>query len=320
MIKGTKKVRTQSLNEIYMRDPFIFPDKESKVYYLFGTTSVADGAANIDPHFEVYKSTDLKAFEGPYVAFMPPAGYWGVKHYWAPEVFRHNNKYYMFASFKGGIGGDRGTGVLISETPYGPYLPHSKKHVTLNDNECLDGTLYFDKNNKPWIVFCHEWTQLYYGKIKALPLSDDLSESLSQEAITIVDTEKDNLPWIRHMVDNRVEKIGFLTDAPCLHRLKNGELIMLWSSYSIKGYTEGGFGGYAVAVCRSSNGDISGKWTHCKKLLLDSNIGHVSLFSTFENELTMVGHCNDTFHGSEYPVLIKMTEKDDLISLVGVVK
>ena len=70
---------------------------------------VADGAANIDPYFDFYVSEDLETYYGPFMAFAPPAGYWGVKHYWAPEVYRVHGKYYMFASFKGGIGGDRVT-------------------------------------------------------------------------------------------------------------------------------------------------------------------------------------------------------------------
>lgn len=72
------------LHELRMRDPFIFTDRERGLYFLYGTnTDVADGAANIDPYFDFYVSEDLETFYGPYMAFKPPKGYWGVKHYWA---------------------------------------------------------------------------------------------------------------------------------------------------------------------------------------------------------------------------------------------
>lgn len=168
------------LHELRMRDPFIFTDRERGLYFLYGTnTDVADGAANIDPYFDFYVSEDLETFYGPYMAFKPPKGYWGVKHYWAPEVHAYRGKYYMFASFKGGIGEDRGTAVLIADRPEGPFVPLSDGHVTLKGHECLDGTLLID-GGRPYIAFCHEWTELYYGKIKALPMKDDLSARLTR--------------------------------------------------------------------------------------------------------------------------------------------
>lgn len=85
----------------------------------------------------------------------------------------------MFASFKGGIGEDRGTAVLIADRPEGPFVPLSDGHVTLKGHECLDGTLLID-GGRPYIAFCHEWTELYYGKIKALPMKDDLSARLTR--------------------------------------------------------------------------------------------------------------------------------------------
>lgn len=97
-----------------------------------------------DPIFEVYESEDLNRWTGPYVAFQPPKGCWGVRHYWAPEVYEVDGRYYMFASFKGEIGANRGTAILIADHPAGPYQPHSDGPVTLKESECLDGTYFED--------------------------------------------------------------------------------------------------------------------------------------------------------------------------------
>lgn len=311
--KGARTVSVRKSGDIHMRDPFIFTDKERGLYFLYGTTiEICDGAADIDPYFEVYVSDDLINFEGPYVAFSPEKGFWGVKHYWAPEVFEYHGSYYMFATFKGGIGQDRGTAILKSSRPEGPYKEHSKGHVTLKGHECLDGTFYVDECGKPFIIFCHEWTEMYYGTIKALPLSDDLTCTLSQDPITIIDTKNDQIPWIRHMEDPRVEKKGYLTDAPFIHKNADGGLELLWSSYSVKNYKGCGSGGYVTAVCENESGNISGTWKHREELLLDENTGHAALFYDLNNNLRLVSHANDTLHGYEYPVIFYVDARKNL--------
>ena len=64
-IKPEKKKR----QDLRMRDPFIFTDQKRKLYFLFGTGAACDGAANIDPYFEVYVGENLDEFTGPYVCF-----------------------------------------------------------------------------------------------------------------------------------------------------------------------------------------------------------------------------------------------------------
>lgn len=311
--KGVRETGVWKLTDIHMRDPFIFTDEKRGLYFLYGTTvEICDGAANVDPYFEVYISCDLKNFEGPYVAFEPEKGFFGVKHFWAPEVFFYQGSYYMFATFKGGIGEDRGTAILKADRPEGPFFPHSKGHVTLKGHECLDGTFYLDKQGKPWIIFCHEWTEMYFGTIKALPLSGDLKNTLTQEPVVLVDTEKDNLPWIRHMSDPRVNKTGYLTDAPFLYEKADGGLLLLWSSYSVKNYKGCGSGGYVVALCESESGNVEGPWRHQEKLLLDENTGHSSLFRDLSGELCLISHGNDTLHGFEYPVIFRLDTQDGL--------
>lgn len=309
---GARRPGVRKLGDIHMRDPFLFADHRRRLYFLFGTgMGICDGAANVDPYFEVYVSGDRKNFEGPYVAFAPERGFWGVKHYWAPEVHEYRGAYYMFASFKGGIGEDRGTAILRADLPEGPYRAWSDGHVTLRGHECLDGTLLV-QDGQPWIAFCHEWTEMYFGTIKAHRLRADLTGACGEEPVVIVDTQHDDIPWIRRMEDRRVEKTGYLTDAPFFHRMKNGTLAMLWSSYSVKGYGGTGSGGYVVAVCESPSGRIEGPWRHERALLLDENKGHASLFRDFDGTLCLISHANDTLHGSEYPVIDAVEEGEHL--------
>lgn len=77
-----EKVENRKLTEMYLRDPFLFTDRERKCYFLYGTNmNTCDGAANLDPFFETWISRDLQTFQGPYLVFQPERGFWGVKHY-----------------------------------------------------------------------------------------------------------------------------------------------------------------------------------------------------------------------------------------------
>jgi arabinan endo-1,5-alpha-L-arabinosidase len=313
MRKGFRTINKVKTEEIHVRDPFIFTSHDEQKYYLFGTT-FADGCGDIDPVFEVYVGNNLEEWEGPYVAFDPPKGFWGVRHYWAPEVFEIDGRFYMFASFKGGIGEHRGTGILVADHPGGPYVPHSEGSITPKGAECLDGTYYEDENGERWMVYCHEWTQLYEGRIKAIRLSQDLKTSVG-EPVEILNAS--DMPWIRKFGDLRIEKTGYLTDAPFLYKAKNGELILLWSSYSVPNYGDEGLGGYTVAIARSKNGNMTGEWEHDEKLLMDRNAGHSSLFRDVNGQLHLCTHYPDTPHGSERPLFIKVEEVENGLNLTG---
>ena len=116
----------------------------------------------------------------------------------------------MFASFKGGIGQDRGTAILVSDFPEGMYVPWSEGYVTLKGHECLDGTFYMDESGQAWTVFCHEWTEMYYGKIKAMKLSEDLKYTLDEEPIVIVDWKEINFRGFIKCLTRVLEKKDIL--------------------------------------------------------------------------------------------------------------
>ncbi len=164
-------------SDIQIRDPFVLPDKEDGTYYLFGTTDI-NAWTGAGEGFNCYKSSDLHEWQGPIAAFRPPPAFWGTRNFWAPEVHFYNGRYYMFASFKADCH-YRGTQILVSDKVSGPFSPLTSSPITPPDWECLDGTLYVASDGTPWIVFCHEWVQVHNGAIFAMPLSQDLKESVS---------------------------------------------------------------------------------------------------------------------------------------------
>ncbi len=182
----------------------------------------------------------------------------------------------MFMSFKA-EGVCRGTQILVADSPKGPFLPISDGPVTPRDWECLDGTLFVDNKAQPWIVFCHEWVQVGDGTIYALPLSADLTTATGLPQLLFYASEAS---WAQEINSNK--RKGYVTDGPWLHRLANGGLLMLWSSF--------GAGAYTVGMARSESGDILGPWKQLPMPLYAGDGGHCMVFRTFDGQLLLAFH------------------------------
>ncbi|WP_042456055.1 glycoside hydrolase family 43 protein [Neobacillus dielmonensis] len=280
-------------NDIRIRDPFILVDQESRSYFMYGTTdqNVWEGNA---VGFDAYKSGDLENWEGPFEVFRPSAVFWGDHHFWAPEVYFYQNNYYMFASFKA-EGKSRGTQILISENPLGPFTPHSDGPVTPHDWECLDGTLFLDDQQLPWMIYCREWLQVHDGEIWAQRLSCDLKATSGKPILLLQASEAGWTVPVRGEAD-------FVTDGPYLYRALNGELLMLWSSKSKHGY--------AVGISKSRSGQLNGPWLHEPNPLIDEDGGHAMLFKTFAGELKLAIHSPNR-SPNERPIFLTIVEKNN---------
>jgi arabinan endo-1,5-alpha-L-arabinosidase len=260
---------------IHIRDPFVLPIPSEQRYYLYGTTG-AQAWTNFAVGFDYFTSPDLQTWDGPFPAFRPPTGFWADHNFWAPEVHVFHERYYLFASFKA-EGRCRGTQILAADSPRGPFLPISDGPVTPRDWECLDGTLFVDAADQPWIVFCHEWVQVGDGEICALRLSADMASAVGQSRLLF---RASQAPWAQEI--NSKNRRGYVTDGPWLQRLTNGELIMLWSSF--------GTGGYTVGVARSELGDITGQWLQQAEPLYAGDGGHCMVFRAFDGQLWLTFH------------------------------
>lgn len=158
--------------DIHIRDPFVLC--EDGVYYMYGTRAASFGMETAG--FDVYISTDLEHWSDPTPCCDTAAAGLNVGANWAPEVHKYRGVYYMLATFTRGDCGLRGTFAFRAEDPKGPFLLHSEV-LTPAEWECLDGTLYIDRKGNPYLVFCHEHTQIIDGTICYLPLSEDLSHA-----------------------------------------------------------------------------------------------------------------------------------------------
>lgn len=288
-----------TINEINIRDPFVLPYKGK--YYMYGTRGATcwgecDG-------FDVYVSEDFSYWCGPMEAFHKPEGFWADRNYWAPEVYFYQGAFYAFVSFKS-IDKCRGTQILISDSPTGPFRLHSDGPVTPSDWECLDGTLFIDDKGQPYMVFCHEWVQVGDGEICAIKLSSDLSKAIS-EPIMLFSASASQ--WSRPIRNGP----NYVTDGPFLYQpdnpyrnhniseasddgkaisseLKSAStstkpLVMIWSSLSDNN-------DYVQIISISDSGLITGPWRHDADLLYQSDGGHGMIFETFSGDLYLTLH------------------------------
>lgn len=258
-----------SLADIRVRDPFLLTVSSERAYYLFGSGHV-EFTDSLASGFDCYRSTDLESWQGPFPAFRSPPGFWADRNFWAPEVHAHSGRYFMFATFDAN-GVARGTQVLIADRPTGPYMPWSDGPVTPVDRDCSGGTFHLDDARDPWIVFCHDWTQLRDTEIVAQRLSADLARPIGQPILLF---QASDATW--------ATRIGA---GPFLHRLRSGELVMLWSSPTINGS--------AMGISRSETGRVTGRWIHESVPLLTRHGGHGMIARKLDGGLVLAWHQPD---------------------------
>lgn len=279
------------LKDINIRDPFILCCND--MYYMYGKKSLEQKG------FVVYKSNDLIEWEAPIQVFTPNVDFWADKDFWAPEVHYYCNRYYMLASFKSETR-RRATQILVADAPDGEFHTISDTPVTPEEWDSLDGTLYIDRFGKPHIVFCHEWEQGGNGSVCEMVLSDDLKTAITKPRIL----------WYagdcKKSTDAIPHKKSLVTDGPFMYRLKNNELICIWSTFTENGYSE--------FVSRSDNGDIDGNWSIDPKPLLEAEGGHGMIFHLKDGKPMFVMH-SPNCRGLERAELFEVMEQDNSIVL-----
>ncbi len=281
-----------TFKDINIRDPFILP-YDGK-YYLYGTrgSTAWTSAKGLD----VYVSSDLETWSKAHECFSVPENFWADKEIWAPEVHQYNGAFYMFVTFRSEER-DRATQILKSDSPMGPFLPFTDDAITPHGWRCLDGTFYVDKNGDPYIIFCREWQQVKDGQICAMKLTKDLSAAAGEPWILFRASEPD---W----ADKTRET--FITDGPFMYRTKCGKLMMIWSTFTPKGYVQ--------AVAYSDNGEIDGNWLH-EKPMFEENGGHGMIFEDYNGVKHLILHSPNE-NPLERPVLFDVKEENGSLKIL----
>ena len=292
------------LSAIQIRDPFIVTDAAAQQYLLFGTTGFGEAGHG---GFAVRTSRDLRTWSEPQPALAAAAGPVGVTHFWAPEVQRYNDRWYLFGTFMHGAEMTRPerryTRIYVADTPAGPFLPLANGPITPPGWWSIDGTLHVDARGTPWLVFVREWLQVNDGEMHAVDLTPDLLRAAGASRRRFRASEA---AWSLPQTWDKFS--GYrVTDGPWLHRLASGVLLMLWSSF--------GKGGYLTGIARSMNGEVTGPWVQSPAPLFAADGGHPMLFRTLEGGLMLALHTPNAV-GQERAKFLPVRETKDGLELV----
>lgn len=279
------------LDSIELSDPFILADAKTRQYYLTGT------------YGRLWKSPDLKRWTGPYeVTQTDPVSWMGARPIiWAAEIHAYKGKYYYFATFtnpavkidtvQGRVIERRACHVLAADRPDGPFRPMRDAAYLPATMPTLDGTLWVDKDKKPYLVYCHEWLQNLNGTVEKIELKPDLSGTIGQGKVLFRASEA---PWSREQPRNGSIRPNKVTDGPYLFRTGTGRLGMIWTSWVYDVYTQG--------VAYSASGTLDGPWTQEKDPITPPNYGHGMLFRTLDGKLLMALHSHRDIRGHYHRV------------------
>ena len=253
--------------KLFCRDPFILPC--GGVYYLYRTAE-AKGV-------ECLLSTDLENWYGPIPVFEKPDDFDGEgSWFWAPEVHFYRGAFYLFTSVRAASNKHRQISVYRAKDPLGPFVHLSV--LSPLDWDAIDGTLFLDSDENPWLIFVHEWTSMPngIGSMVAMRLSDDLTRGITEPIHLFYASDPD---WATKGI----------TDGPFLYRTDAGELRMVWSNFSEDGYV--------VALAGSDDGKIDGAWrqmgTLYRRGARDGFVfdgGHAMIFRDFGGAEKIVFH------------------------------
>jgi len=296
-------------DSLSMSDPFIFPDKETKTYYLTGSGG------------RLYKSKDLKTWESVPGPITDLSGTWMQGLFVAaPEIFKIGDKYYYAGTYSDHSNlienvprrynvPTNQTQLLVSDKVEGSYTPLVKEQdfcLGPKDWDIIDGTLY-EEDGTWYMVIVHEWTQLIDGTMAYMPLSDDLTHRTAEPTTIFRASEA---AWSKEMnsigeATFGLKMPGWVTDGPQMFRTKTGKLGMLWSSWGENRYAQG--------VAYSESGSIKGPWVQEEKAFKGDNSGHGMLFTTFKGKLLFIIH-HDAGTGRK-PQLYEVDDSGDKLVL-----
>ncbi len=131
-------------------DPFILKASDGK-FYMYGTSEANTG-------FRGYVSTDLSEWQDLGLVYQKdPEASWGIKSFWAPEVYELNGKYYILYSADwcenptNELENFR-IGVAVADSPAGPFVNLMERPIFDPGYPVIDGNLLFE-NGKAFLYY-----------------------------------------------------------------------------------------------------------------------------------------------------------------------
>ncbi len=222
------------LGDLRMGDPFVLHHED--VYYLVGTAGKGG--------FACWTSPDLVHWTSAGLALERTPDTWGRRNFWAPEITRYRDRFYMVYSAQSP--GDQGFRLClaVADAPGGPYADLHTPWLDVGWST-IDADLFIDSDGTPYVFFTKvgvepnppgsERERHLFGITHGARLSEDLS-AIVEGPVLCVQADQ---PW------ELVEKDFVLcNEGPFVFR--RGE--RCYMTYSSGHYASPAYGiGYATA-------------------------------------------------------------------------
>lgn len=250
---------------VFLGDPFVLLDDGT--YYMYGT------GQNSDTGIEVYKSDNLRDWIGPVGATggfaLHEDDVYGERWFWAPEVYRIGDTYYMFFSV------EEHMAIAVSDSPLGPFVQENPS--VLREEKSIDHHLFVDDDGTQYLYFANFKEGL---EIWGAEINDDFS-SIKEETLTKIISKSQD--WEM----SRKEPVGTVNEGPYVIKKDDG----YYMTYSANHYASPDYGiGLAYAD------QPLGEWTKSDQNPVIQNpdglvgTGHSAFFRDKEGELYIVYH------------------------------
>ena len=130
-------------------DPFVMYDDASEKYYMYVTGGT---------YFRCYSSDTMKTWTSEGDSYVVTDKSFGVKSYWAPEVYKIDNAYYMIYSAMN-ESGRHSIGLAKASTPKGPFTDVYDHPLFAPDYSVIDASLFFDDDGKVYLFYSKDCSE-----------------------------------------------------------------------------------------------------------------------------------------------------------------
>lgn len=251
--------------------PTIFVDTDG-TYYLYGTGS------NSSTGFYVYRSVDMKTWQGPVGKAngfcLTGATSYGTTGFWAPQVVKRGDAYYMFYTANEQIA------VATATSPMGPFTQQEKKYIA-TPGKAIDPFVLFDTDGKVYLYH----VRLQDGnRIFVAEMTDDLMDIKEETAQECIHASEQ---W-----ENTAQASWGVTEGPTVLHLSD-TYYMFYSANDFRNID------YAVGMATASS--PYGPWAKSPESVINrANIGyygtgHGDMFKDAQGQWNYVFHTHNSF-------------------------
>jgi beta-xylosidase len=282
------KTYTNPIIDKYLADPCIMFD--NGYYYLFATGGAEDGR-----FIPIYKSENLADWQ--FVRGAVSKGEkesWNYKHFWAPEVIKIKDKYYLYHTASpehSPQNSGNHVGLAIADKIYGPYEDYGR----VLTHSSIDGHPFFDKDSTMYMLYTIE-----HGNIDGLKAGQIYIDKM----ISPLQAEGNPKPLVTH------------------HPWQEGPIIQFRNNKYFLTYSVGNWQNDTYHLRYAIAPSVTGPFIEQPDTLLSSNEkikgpGHHFMFTNKEGKDWIVYHGWDVKFTARYPRIDRIFFEGDKMSSDG---